>query len=90
MLRRGDRCELFTSNVVDAAAPEAAALAAECAACGGHWAEVFAWTSGVWKRGDLVRPGRGWFDRSWGPANRWAQVVDIDELRRVMENALEG
>eukprot|EP00434_Breviolum_minutum_P006191 symbB.v1.2.005458.t1/scaffold260.1/size426026/9 len=70
--------------------PDAAAAEAECAACGGEWLEVFQWTSGVWKRGDLESPRRGWYSRAWGPVNRWAEVVDIDVLRRLFENALEA
>ena len=92
LLRRGDRCELFTSNMVNTEmpGPDAAAAEAECAACGGEWLEVFQWTSGVWKRGDLESPRRGWYSRAWGPVNRWAEVVDIDVLRRLFENALEA
>lgn len=91
LLRRGDRCELFTSNVVNTELPgEAARAEAECAACGGEWLEVFQWTSGVWKRGDLQSPRRGWYSRAWGSVNRWAEVVDIDLLRRLFENALES
>ncbi|CAK8985770.1 unnamed protein product [Durusdinium trenchii] len=90
LLRRGDRCELFTSNVVNSDMPGAAAMEAECKACQGEWLEVFQWTSGLWKRGDLVNPLRGWFSRAWSPVNRWAEVVDIDLLRRLFENALEA
>ena len=28
------------------------------------------------------------YSRAWGPVNRWAEVVDIDVLRRLFENAL--
>eukprot|EP00438_Fugacium_kawagutii_P010321 Skav212574 [mRNA] locus=scaffold125:274699:292717:- [translate_table: standard] len=30
----------------------------------------------------------GEYSRAWGPVNRWAEVVDIDVLRRLFENAL--
>lgn len=40
LLRRGDRCELFTSNVVNSDMPGAAAMEAECKACQGEWLEA--------------------------------------------------
>ena len=30
------------------------------------------------------------FPRAWGPVNRWSEVVDIDLLRRLFENALDA
>ncbi|CAE7337395.1 unnamed protein product [Symbiodinium pilosum] len=91
LLQRGDRCELFTNNAVDADAnPDLAReKQTECSQCGGQWVEVFRWTAGVWKRGDLQSPQRGWYSRRWGSINRWVEVVDIDILRRLFENALE-
>jgi len=91
LLQQGDRCELFTNNAVNAEAdPDLAqAKEAECSECGGQWVEIFSWTAGVWKRGDLLSPQRGWYSRRWGSINRWVEVVDIDLLRRLFENALE-
>ena len=91
LLQRGDRCELFTNNAVNAEADPLLSQSkeAECSQCGGRWVEIFRWTAGVWKRGDLVLPQRGWYSRRWGSINRWVEVVDIDLLRRLFENALE-
>eukprot|EP00931_Biecheleriopsis_adriatica_P060374 TRINITY_DN36256_c0_g1_i1.p1 TRINITY_DN36256_c0_g1~~TRINITY_DN36256_c0_g1_i1.p1 ORF type:complete len:2648 (-),score=427.06 TRINITY_DN36256_c0_g1_i1:64-8007(-) len=92
LLQRGDRCELFTGQVVDTDkdAELAKERQAECELCGGTWSAVFRWTSGEWRRGDLKTPGRAWKKRAWGSINEWAPVVDIDVLRKVFENALEA
>lgn len=90
MLKRGDRCELFSGQIVDRTnTQEAESREIECQLCGGTWDSIFRWTSGEWRRGSLKSPQRRWMKRQWGSINEYASVVDIDVMRQLFENALE-
>lgn len=89
MLKRGDRCELFSGPILRPSGTSGQGEMTECALCGGEFESIFEWTSGQWERGKLVSPQRRWMSRQWGSINEYASVVDIDVMRQLFENALE-
>eukprot|EP00930_Biecheleria_cincta_P033869 TRINITY_DN23441_c0_g1_i2.p1 TRINITY_DN23441_c0_g1~~TRINITY_DN23441_c0_g1_i2.p1 ORF type:complete len:2588 (-),score=365.17 TRINITY_DN23441_c0_g1_i2:2-7765(-) len=90
MLKRGDRCELFSGPIFRSTSMTSGEKEVEeCALCGGEFVPIFEWTSGEWRRGSLKSPQRRWMSRKWGSINEFASVVDIDIIRQLFENALE-
>lgn len=92
LLRHGDRCELYTGQAVNTRkSPELAAeRQTECELCGGVWESIFRWTPGSWVNGEMVSSHHTWIPRTWTSVNKWSNVVDINAIRNVFENALES
>eukprot|EP00933_Yihiella_yeosuensis_P025547 TRINITY_DN19806_c0_g1_i1.p1 TRINITY_DN19806_c0_g1~~TRINITY_DN19806_c0_g1_i1.p1 ORF type:complete len:1096 (-),score=191.91 TRINITY_DN19806_c0_g1_i1:309-3479(-) len=91
LLTRGDRCELFSGQVVHEVRDPILAKARreECSKCDGTWQPVFRWTPGEWGIGTMKSPEREWYPRSFSPINKWVQAIDINFMRQIFENALE-
>lgn len=91
LLFRGVQCEIFSGPAIyitpDGGPDLVRQHQEDCRKCGGVWTPVFHWEQAVWQQGQMVQPNREWKSRSWNSANDWTDVVDMDAMRQLFENA---